>query len=141
MARTGGIGEDRGADGSTLARIRDEIARSSARVEARIRSIPAIRYPDDLPVAARKDEIIAAIRDHQVVVVCGATGSGKTTQIAENATGDGAGDARIHWAHAAAADRGAGGGGEDRAGTRRDARAEWWGTRCALRTRQASVRW
>ncbi len=70
-----------GADGSTLARIRDEIARSSARVEQRARSIPAIRYPDDLPVAARKDEIIAAIRDHQVVVVCGATGSGKTTQI------------------------------------------------------------
>ncbi len=50
-------------------------------MEARAKSIPAIRYPDDLPVAARKNEIIAAIRDHQVVVVCGATGSGKTTQL------------------------------------------------------------
>ena len=70
-----------GTDGSALTRLRDEIARSSARVEQRTRSIPAIGYPDDLPVAARKNEIIAAIRDHQVVVVCGATGSGKTTQI------------------------------------------------------------
>ena len=42
--------------------------------------IPELRYPD-LPVAARKDDIAAAIRDHQVVVVAGETGSGKTTQL------------------------------------------------------------
>lgn len=40
-----------------------------------------ITYPEDLPVSQRKDEILAAIRDHQVVVIAGATGSGKTTQI------------------------------------------------------------
>jgi ATP-dependent helicase HrpA len=40
-----------------------------------------ISYPPDLPVSARRDEILAAIRDHQVVIVAGATGSGKTTQI------------------------------------------------------------
>jgi ATP-dependent helicase HrpA len=40
-----------------------------------------IRYPDDLPVAARREEILAAIKNHQVVVIAGATGSGKTTQI------------------------------------------------------------
>ena len=40
-----------------------------------------IRYPPDLPVSQRKDEIAAAIRDHQVVIVAGETGSGKTTQI------------------------------------------------------------
>ncbi len=40
-----------------------------------------IRYPPQLPVSQRKDEIAAAIRDHQVVIVAGETGSGKTTQI------------------------------------------------------------
>ncbi|WP_240775960.1 ATP-dependent RNA helicase HrpA [Nitrincola schmidtii] len=42
--------------------------------------IPLITYPD-LPVSARREEIQAAIRDHQVVVIAGETGSGKTTQI------------------------------------------------------------
>ncbi|WP_230972835.1 ATP-dependent RNA helicase HrpA [Gulosibacter hominis] len=42
--------------------------------------IPHISYPD-LPVSARRDEIAAAIRDHQVVIVAGETGSGKTTQL------------------------------------------------------------
>src|SRR6266700_7854465 len=41
----------------------------------------AIGYPAELPVSQRKDEIAAAIRDHQVVIVAGETGSGKTTQI------------------------------------------------------------
>ena len=40
-----------------------------------------ITYPPDLPVSQRRDEIAAAIRDHQVVVVAGETGSGKTTQL------------------------------------------------------------
>ena len=40
-----------------------------------------ISYPPELPVSQRKDEIAAAIRDHQVVVVAGETGSGKTTQL------------------------------------------------------------
>jgi ATP-dependent helicase HrpA len=42
---------------------------------------PLIVYPPELPVSAARDEIAAAIRDHQVVVVAGATGSGKTTQL------------------------------------------------------------
>src|SRR5881394_2035479 len=40
-----------------------------------------IRYPPELPVSQRSDDIAAAIRDHQVVIVAGETGSGKTTQI------------------------------------------------------------
>jgi len=40
-----------------------------------------VRYPEELPVSARRADIAAAIRDHQVVVVAGETGSGKTTQI------------------------------------------------------------
>ena len=40
-----------------------------------------ISYPAELPVSARRDDIAAAIRDHQVVIVAGETGSGKTTQL------------------------------------------------------------
>lgn len=40
-----------------------------------------LNYPADLPVSERRDEILAAIRDNQVVIIAGATGSGKTTQI------------------------------------------------------------
>ncbi|MGI8522205.1 MAG: DEAD/DEAH box helicase, partial [Nocardioides sp.] len=40
-----------------------------------------ISYPGDLPISARRDDIAAAIRGHQVVVVAGETGSGKTTQL------------------------------------------------------------
>ncbi|MDQ7879980.1 ATP-dependent RNA helicase HrpA [Microbacterium sp. QXD-8] len=40
-----------------------------------------ISYPPELPVSAARDEIARAIRDHQVVIVAGATGSGKTTQL------------------------------------------------------------
>ena len=45
------------------------------------RSSRPIRYPPELPVSQRKDDIAAAIRDHQVVIVAGETGSGKTTQL------------------------------------------------------------
>ena len=44
-------------------------------------SLSTIRYPEDLPISARRAEIIAAVRGHQVVVVAGETGSGKTTQL------------------------------------------------------------
>jgi ATP-dependent helicase HrpA len=43
--------------------------------------VPKVTYPEDLPVVARKDDIAAAIQGHQVVIVAGETGSGKTTQI------------------------------------------------------------
>ncbi|USQ77432.1 ATP-dependent RNA helicase HrpA [Ornithinimicrobium cryptoxanthini] len=52
------------------------------RVEARRAMLPPkISYPPELPVAERRDDIAAAIRDHQVVIVAGETGSGKTTQL------------------------------------------------------------
>src|SRR5574344_1709236 len=54
---------------------------SCARVEARRASVPRIRYDDALPIAARREEIRAAIEQHQVVVIAGETGSGKTTQL------------------------------------------------------------
>ncbi|GAT75021.1 ATP-dependent helicase HrpA [Microbacterium sp. HM58-2] len=44
-------------------------------------SSPVISYPPELPVSAAREEIADAVRDHQVVIVAGATGSGKTTQL------------------------------------------------------------
>ncbi len=58
-----------------------QVGQAEARIERRRAAVPAITYPEELPVSARRDEIAAAIRDHQVVVVAGETGSGKTTQL------------------------------------------------------------
>src|SRR6202522_4718970 len=48
---------------------------------ARRAAMATIGYPPELPVSQRRDDIAAAIRDHQVVIVAGETGSGKTTQL------------------------------------------------------------
>ncbi len=63
-----------------LRHIADQVTAAEAVVAARIAAVPAISYPD-LPVAAHRDELARAITDNQVVVVAGATGSGKTTQL------------------------------------------------------------
>ncbi|MFA5493819.1 MAG: ATP-dependent RNA helicase HrpA [Porticoccaceae bacterium] len=57
------------------------VARSREQVARRRRSVPAITYPDDLPIAQKRDAIIDALNRSQVVVVAGETGSGKTTQL------------------------------------------------------------
>jgi ATP-dependent helicase HrpA len=44
-------------------------------------ALPAIAYPPELPVSAHREELLEAIREHQIVVVAGETGSGKTTQL------------------------------------------------------------
>ena len=49
--------------------------------EHRLRNLPKPTYPDDLPVVARRADIARAISEHQVVIICGETGSGKTTQL------------------------------------------------------------
>jgi len=54
---------------------------SDEQVQRRHAALPTISYPETLPVSARREDIAAAIRDHQVVIVAGETGSGKTTQI------------------------------------------------------------
>src|SRR3954466_15656350 len=43
--------------------------------------VPPITFPESLPVSSRRDEIAQAIEANQVVIVCGETGSGKTTQL------------------------------------------------------------
>src|SRR3954453_20588905 len=51
------------------------------RVAPRRAAVPRITYPEALPVSARRDDIAAAIRDHQVVVVAGEAGWGKTSHV------------------------------------------------------------
>ena len=63
------------------ARFEREIEAAEARIARRRAAVPAVPYPPELPVSARRDDLLAAIRDHQVVVVAGETGSGKTTQL------------------------------------------------------------
>ncbi|WP_148572143.1 ATP-dependent RNA helicase HrpA [Nocardioides caldifontis] len=69
-------GRRRGRDGRERSRALppEEVARRASLV-------PELTYPEELPVAARREEIVEAIRRHQVVVVAGETGSGKTTQL------------------------------------------------------------
>ena len=60
--------------------VQERIAHSVAARARRLASIPVLNFPD-LPVTARRTEIAALIEQHQVLVMCGETGSGKTTQL------------------------------------------------------------
>jgi len=64
-----------------LAAVAAAVAAGERRIAKRSAAVPAISYPEELPVSARRADIAAAIRDNQVVIVAGETGSGKTTQI------------------------------------------------------------
>ncbi len=79
IERASGLRGDRQA--AALGAIASDLGAAAERLQARRESVPAIGYPAELPVSQRRDEIAAAIRDHQVVIVAGETGSGKTTQI------------------------------------------------------------
>jgi len=72
---------DAAARGEAIGEVTAELDAAAARVEARRRAVPTVSYPPELPVSQRKDEIAAAIRDNQVIIVAGETGSGKTTQL------------------------------------------------------------
>jgi len=61
--------------------IAERIGDSATELDLRRLSLPKPTFPDDLPVVQRRDEIKSAIAEHQVVVLCGETGSGKTTQL------------------------------------------------------------
>ncbi|MFO1407463.1 MAG: ATP-dependent RNA helicase HrpA [Steroidobacteraceae bacterium] len=76
LARAGG-----GASIEELERLAAQVAASIARCDARRATLPAIRWDESLPVHARRTEIADAIRVHPVVIVSGAAGSGKSTQL------------------------------------------------------------
>ena len=61
--------------------LKAEIEKSKDRVALRRKIVPALSYDPELPIVQRKDEILKLVRENQVVVVCGETGSGKSTQL------------------------------------------------------------
>lgn len=64
-----------------LAKWDEALKQSQELVERRVRNVPAIEYDTQLPITAKLPEIRDAIQNHQVVIVCGETGSGKSTQL------------------------------------------------------------
>ncbi|MFC0434160.1 ATP-dependent RNA helicase HrpA [Kutzneria buriramensis] len=66
---------------AALAQIDHEVLAAQARLAARVAAVPRIDYPEELPVSQRRQDILDVIRDNQVVIVAGETGSGKTTQL------------------------------------------------------------
>jgi ATP-dependent helicase HrpA len=72
---------DRARTPDALVALAEEIETARTRLAARSANVPAVSYPEALPVSQRKDDIATAISENQVVIVAGETGSGKTTQI------------------------------------------------------------
>jgi len=68
-------------DEKRAAALQQNLARSIATREHRIENLPVPTYPAELPVVERREDILAALTEHQVIIVCGETGSGKTTQL------------------------------------------------------------
>jgi ATP-dependent helicase HrpA len=64
-----------------LPRLTAALEASLAEAQRRRALVPPIRYPEELPVAARRQDIAETLAGHQVIVICGETGSGKTTQL------------------------------------------------------------
>ena len=68
-------------DDARLAQWVEKVQASFAKVTARRASVPTVRYDDSLPIAAKRDEIKKVLAEHQVLIIAGETGSGKTTQL------------------------------------------------------------
>ncbi|WP_278929819.1 ATP-dependent RNA helicase HrpA [Pseudomonas qingdaonensis] len=68
-------------DEAKLAQWATRVQASCDQVAARKASVPRIRYDDSLPIAAKRDEIKKVLAAHQVLIIAGETGSGKTTQL------------------------------------------------------------
>ena len=71
----------RQGDHDRLARLKNRAEASAALVDQRLQSHASISIDGQLPIAAKKDEILETLRGHPVVIVTGETGSGKTTQL------------------------------------------------------------
>ena len=64
-----------------LDRLQKRLKASEQKRNRRLKNLPDLRFNEELPIFAKKNEIIAAIKRHPVIVVSGETGSGKTTQL------------------------------------------------------------
>ncbi|MDQ3988800.1 MAG: DEAD/DEAH box helicase, partial [Actinomycetota bacterium] len=73
--------EDPAVREAVVTEIATDLVEAEQRLAQRRCRMPEIRYPEELPVSGRRDDIAAAIRNSQVVIVAGETGSGKTTQL------------------------------------------------------------
>jgi ATP-dependent helicase HrpA len=80
-------------DEGKLAALIADVARSASRRAARKAAKPVIRLDESLPITARADDIVTLIRENQVVVIAGETGSGKTTQLPKLCLAAGRGEA------------------------------------------------
>ena len=80
-ARLRGLERKRPSSPDALRKLAQEIATSVAQREARAALVPPITLDEALPITQRADEIARLIREHQVLVIAGETGSGKTTQL------------------------------------------------------------
>lgn len=74
-------GLDQDARQGKIKALESAIAEAQARLEARLNRPVRVQYPESLPVSGRIEDIRAALDTHQVVIVAGETGSGKTTQL------------------------------------------------------------
>jgi ATP-dependent helicase HrpA len=72
---------NKNADIKKLENIAENISRSIIKTELRKNNCPAVSYPENLPVSQKKDLILKTIQENQVTILCGETGSGKTTQL------------------------------------------------------------
>ncbi|MGA7439470.1 MAG: ATP-dependent RNA helicase HrpA, partial [Luteibacter sp.] len=91
LARWRGL--SRKPDTGRIDQLGQDIAASMARRAARAATKPAMTVDASLPIAARADDIIKLIRENQVVVIAGETGSGKTTQLPKLCLAAGRGEA------------------------------------------------
>jgi ATP-dependent helicase HrpA len=66
---------------SDIDKLLNDVQRSEAQARERQARLPRVTYPEELPISAKRGEIARAIQSRQVVIVCGETGSGKTTQL------------------------------------------------------------
>jgi len=80
-------------DEGKLEALASDIQRSASKRRARVEAKPAIRLDESLPISARGEDIIKLIREHQIVVIAGETGSGKTTQLPKLCLAAGRGEA------------------------------------------------
>jgi ATP-dependent helicase HrpA len=80
-------------DENRLAALRTDVERSAAKRRARAAAKPEIRLDESLPISARGEDIVKLIRENQVVVIAGETGSGKTTQLPKLCLAAGRGEA------------------------------------------------